>query len=372
MKGQWIGRYEGTNNGLAVLDLDEEDYCYRGHVYAFEDNPDIPSIVAEIVTPNKQSTQSFETTQIAAIRPHTTLLMRPEDLAKDFPDVVMPPKISLELSLSESTLDVKWSTEIGTLGMAKLPAGKCDHQSNLTVLPNVYDWKSFKDYALTLPHRDFIFRGQDVCNRLRTTFHRSRRKDLIRYMVSDLPEALRALTARTKHVFDLSQPAQNGAFLNLLQHHGYPTPLLDWSYSPFVAAFFAYRHRRHRQFDDTKIRIFMFNKAAWVADFPQFQTLAFVQPHFSILEALTIENTRAIPQQALSSVTNVDDIENYITDLEQKAGKAYLHAVDLPISERRKVMEELSMMGITAGSLFPGLDGACEELRGRFFHSLTG
>jgi len=24
-------------------------------------------------------------------------------------------------------------------------------------------------------------------------------------------------------------------------------------------------------------------------------------------------------------------------------------------------------MGITAGSLFPGLDGACEELRERFF-----
>jgi hypothetical protein len=32
-------------------------------------------------------------------------------------------------------------------------------------------------------------------------------------------------------------------------------------------------------------------------------------------------------------------------------------------------MRELALMGITAGSLFPGLDGACEELRERLFPS---
>jgi hypothetical protein len=45
----------------------------------------------------------------------------------------------------------------------------------------------------------------------------------------------------------------------------------------------------------------------------------------------------------------------------------YLHIIDLPVNERQHVMQELSLMGITAGSLFPGLDGACEELRERFF-----
>ena len=39
----------------------------------------------------------------------------------------------------------------------------------------------------------------------------------------------------------------------------------------------------------------------------------------------------------------------------------------VPISERKTVVHELGYMGITAGSLFPGLDGACEELRERNF-----
>ena len=30
-------------------------------------------------------------------------------------------------------------------------------------------------------------------------------------------------------------------------------------------------------------------------------------------------------------------------------------------------MKELALMGINAGSLFPGLDGACEQLKERYF-----
>ena len=74
-----------------------------------------------------------------------------------------------------------------------------------------------------------------------------------------------------------------------------------------------------------------------------------------------------VPQQALSSFTTVDDIETYIRSKEEISGKLYLEVIDLPLRERDHVIRELRLMGITQGSLFPGLDGACEELRGRFF-----
>ncbi|MDQ3315597.1 MAG: FRG domain-containing protein [Verrucomicrobiota bacterium] len=203
---------------------------------------------------------------------------------------------------------------------------------------------------------------------MRTKFHRSHRKDLVKYVVEDIPLAYRTLTARTKHLFDLGNPGQLGAFWNLLQHHGYPTPLLDWTYSPFVAAFFAYRRKQSHGAPSDKIRIFIFDRASWMRDYAQLQVINFAQPHFSVLEALAIENARALPQQSLSTLTNVDDIESYIRISEQQTGKKYLKAIDLPASQRREVMVELSLMGITAGSLFPGLDGACEELYGRMFH----
>jgi hypothetical protein len=91
--------------------------------------------------------------------------------------------------------------------------------------------------------------------------------------------------------------------------------------------------------------------------------------HFSIAEFIAIENERMIPQQSVPAITNVDDIETYIHEMGLKFahGEPYLTAIDLPVSERVEVFCELGYMGVTAGSLFPGLDGACEELKEKRF-----
>jgi hypothetical protein len=62
-------------------------------------------------------------------------------------------------------------------------------------------------------------------------------------------------------------------------------------------------------------------------------------------------------------MSNVDDIETHIRLVEEIRATTYLEAIDLPARDRQGVMDELALMGVTAGSLFPGLDGACESLR---------
>lgn len=95
---------------------------------------------------------------------------------------------------------------------------------------------------------------------------------------------------------------------------------------------------------------------------------SFLHPHFNLTvsELLAIDNDRMIPQQSVTTITNVDDIESYIA-LNETEEAQYIWAIDIPLSERSKVITEISYMGITAGSLFPGIDGICEDLKEKHF-----
>jgi hypothetical protein len=115
-----------------------------------------------------------------------------------------------------------------------------------------------------------------------------------------------------------------------------------------------------------KVRMFKFDMREWNKVL-QVDKVFPAQPHVSVLDALAFDNPRVIPQQAISTMSNVDDMGTYISLVEQRHGKSYLEAIDLPARDRQDVMEELALMGVTAGSLFPGLDGACESLRERYF-----
>jgi len=58
-------------------------------------------------------------------------------------------------------------------------------------------------------------------------------------------------------------------------------------------------------------------------------------------DIIAIENERMIPQQSVSAITNVDDIETYIRSTETGTLR-YLHIIDLPVRQRQHVMQELS------------------------------
>ena len=83
----------------------------------------------------------------------------------------------------------------------------------------------------------------------------------------------------------------------------------------------------------------------------------------TILDLAGPLNHRTLPQQAVSMLTNIDDIEHFVSFHELQQNEKYLKAIDIPKSERSTVLRDLRTMGITASSLFPGLDGSCEALR---------
>jgi hypothetical protein len=360
---EWFGPYAGTNSGNIIAEFDQVGLDLVGTVTAYPGDPMPPAFTAVTIPVDRQSFEAV--LQLQPIDFATGNPVPWESIASRHPGLTMSRLAETKWALStDNTLYVSWVTDIGNHGTAVLQQGAPNAPSAIKPLA-IESWSEFKDYVTSLEPNRYIFRGHEENTwRLRTYFHRTRRADLRRFMRVDIPVLHRHLSGLTQHVFNLADPIENGAFHNLVQHHGYPTPLLDWTYSPFVAAYFAYRNiPKERRTAERKIRIVLFDARQWQSDFQQLDRFTPALRHFSILLPIAINNARMVPQQALLTISNVDDIEGYIAENEAARGKTYLEAIDLPASERPQIMSELRMMGITAGSLFPGIEGVCEQLR---------
>lgn len=352
---------------LLDLDLDKLSGASHGIAYLFSPEPTtIPSSFAEIKFDSATSNFSVETMP----RPFDARFGRTLtliDLKTHFKEVQFPDSVAIHLSRqSDDSIRVSWSTNIGTIGSGELIRSRPSKISNRLSVPSVASWSDYKKHVSELNFRDFIFRGQSHPFPLQTTFHRSKRKVLPVYLNTDIQLLYRSITGRIRHVFNLHRPDELGAMLNLAQHHGFPTPLLDWTYSPFVAAWFAFERVGESRQSGEKVRILSINRKEFFR-LSQYQNLTFTLPHISLLEALAIENDRAVPQQGVLMLTNLQDVEAHIADLEHRLGTKLLTAFDLPIEDARDAMNDLAMMGITRSTLMPGIESICLDLKDRLF-----
>jgi len=213
---------------------------------------------------------------------------------------------------------------------------------------------------------------------------------LERLKVQDLAsKAERALLTSFKrrahhYLGDLPEADDNLEWLALMQHHGAPTRLLDWTRSPYVALFFAFERarepsgysalwainvdwclQRSRQVVEQRVRrnlnpqdtlggAAVFNQVFLEA------TIEFVAPlqPFRMNERLTIQqglflcpgSAQAPFMQNLKGLDNNSTLRNS------------LHKLRIPRSLRAEVLKALARMNIGRATLFPGLDGFAQSL----------
>ena len=371
MQGQWIGDIEGEVGGTLRVELERRGGFVSGNAYIFYEPqhrlpgfkffirmPDIAPYIAEVVTSYCYSDGGIMTYDDRA--------KAEKDILERFGGQPIPANIRVVFTEEEDgSLRVDWSGQ-EQFGSETIAASKATGESQLVSRSDLKNWSEFRQWAIDQEPRRYIFRGQSNPFKLTTTFHRTWRSDLSAWVLDDVRRLYGAIIERVSFPLQLGNLEHNAVIWSILQHHGYPTPLLDWSFSPFVSAFFAFHAVKLE--GDCRPRIFIFDKAAWEESYGR---QAFIvdaaPPQLVTIENMAVGNPRYAPQQALAAVSNVTDIEAFIRKREQADGKIYLEVCDLLPAEGPRVMKELELMGITFGSLFPGLDGICKDLKDRLF-----
>lgn len=139
------------------------------------------------------------------------------------------------------------------------------------------------------------------------------------------------------------------------QHHGLYTPLLDWTESPFVAAYFSYALDPDLQVKE---------RAVWALNaYSVEQKLSQVDGDMlSIVRPLMDENARLISQRGLftrapDGVTIEEWVSKYFKGYD---GGGVLMKILLPNSEQRVALRSLNRMNINHLSLFPDMEGSAK------------
>ncbi|WP_064608943.1 FRG domain-containing protein [Photobacterium sp. J15] len=158
---------------------------------------------------------------------------------------------------------------------------------------------------------------------------------------------------------NLQNGTEFGALLARLQHHGFPTPLLDWTLSPYIAAYFAFKGAPLAPKPLDSVSIFMFDIDRWVSEVKPSNNLLDSNLFVGDFVPYATNNQRMVRQMGVTTITNVADIQTFI----MSKGQHYLFKIDMPASERNIAMKELNLMGINDRTMFPDFDGLCKHLK---------
>ncbi len=145
------------------------------------------------------------------------------------------------------------------------------------------------------------------------------------------------------------------------QHFGLASPLLDWTRSPFAAAYFAFQQLAT---DSTDYRIVygldqnaVLQKNEELLNGPSLEQGR--PPVLEFIDPMLDENQRLVSQDGLFTRAPIGTpIEKWVAQVFENVADVILLRIEIPDSDRIRCLRALNRMNINHLSLFPDLSGA--------------
>lgn len=229
---------------------------------------------------------------------------------------------------------------------------------------------------------DYVFRGQrDARWRVQSSFERfSRRTQLLvtkkesSYdgMLNEFRnECFRLGFIRANELADFS------SLEAFAQHYGMPTRLVDWSFSPFTALFFAFAGDELVKLDSSQ-RVSLYILDTKKLETGIVRTMGVKDPD-EMKALFSTTNSSAMHSTRVSSYVDRNDRIRkqrgcfYTVPFEYGSMEAYIRRgnfpaativkVTMPASQQGDALQELSMMGLTAGELMGDPIGVSTDIK---------